>query len=59
MLVTKTYAGWYECFSYKGNIDKYPISLSLQIKEGYFGEKSKENFNLLLAFINTTNTITR
>jgi hypothetical protein len=47
MLVTKTYAGWYECFSYKGNIDKYPISLSLQIKEGYFGEKSKENFNLI------------
>ncbi|CAI2768780.1 hypothetical protein [Flavobacterium collinsii] len=47
MAVTKTYAGWYECFSYKGKIDKYPISLSFQIKEGYFGEKKKKDFNLI------------
>jgi hypothetical protein len=47
MATTKTYAGWYECFSYKGKIDKYPISLSFQIKEGYFGEKNKKNFNLI------------
>ncbi|WP_198288047.1 hypothetical protein [Flavobacterium sp. WG21] len=42
MVVTKTYAGWYECFGYKGKIDKFPISLSFQIKEGYFGEKNKK-----------------
>lgn len=47
IIVTKTYAGWYECFNYKGKIDKYPISLSFQIKEGYFGAKNKKHFNLI------------
>jgi hypothetical protein len=47
LAVTNTYAGWYECFSYKGKIDKYSISLSFQIKEGYFGEKSKKDFNII------------
>ncbi|BFM45331.1 hypothetical protein CFS9_39720 [Flavobacterium sp. CFS9] len=47
IIVTKTYAGWYECFSYKGKIDKYPISLSFQIKEGYFGAKNKKHLNLI------------
>ncbi|MBS7256310.1 hypothetical protein [Flavobacterium branchiicola] len=47
LVITNSYAGWYECFGYKGKIDKYPISLSFQIKEGYFGEKNKKNFNLI------------
>ncbi|WP_264550614.1 hypothetical protein [Flavobacterium sp. N2038] len=47
MIITNTYAGWYECFSYKGKIDKYPISLSFQIKDGYFGEKKKKDLNLI------------
>lgn len=47
MAVTNSYAGWYKCFSYKGKIDKYPIFLSFQIKERYFGEKSKKDFNLI------------
>ena len=45
--VTKVSAGWYECYNFKGNIGAYPITLSMQIREGYFGEKSKRNFNVI------------
>ena len=45
--VTKVSAGWYECFNFKGHIGTYPITLSMQNREGYFGEKSKRNFNLI------------
>ncbi|MBE8724068.1 hypothetical protein [Flavobacterium hungaricum] len=43
---TNTYAGWYKCYNYKGTIDKYPISFSIQITDGYFGEKQKKDFNI-------------
>lgn len=43
---TKSYAGWYKCYNFKGTIDKYPISFSLQITEDYFGEKTKKEFNI-------------
>lgn len=43
--ITNTYAGWYKCYNYKGTIDKYPISFSIQITEDYFGEKEK-GFNI-------------
>ncbi|MCC9074286.1 hypothetical protein LNQ49_22085 [Flavobacterium sp. F-65] len=43
---TNTYAGWYKCYNYKGTIDKYPISFSIQITEEYFGEKAKKAFNI-------------
>ena len=45
--VTKVSAGWYQCFNFKGNIGAYPITLSMQIREGYFGEKNKRSYNLI------------
>lgn len=44
---TKLYAGWYECYNFKGTIANYPITLSLQVRQGFFGEKDKKDFNLL------------
>lgn len=44
--ITNTYAGWYKCYNFKGTIDKYPISFSIQITEDYFGEKAKKGFNI-------------
>jgi hypothetical protein len=44
---TNVYAGWYACYNYKGTIDKYPITLSIQVNEGYFGEKAKKDFNII------------
>jgi hypothetical protein len=44
--VTNTYAGWYQCYNYKGTIDKYPITFSIQITEDFFGEKDKKDFNI-------------
>jgi hypothetical protein len=40
--ITKVKAGWYECYNYKGFIDKYPVTLSIQINEGYYGDKKKD-----------------
>jgi hypothetical protein len=45
--LTKVYAGWYECYNFKGTIDKYPITLSLQVRQGYFGENDKKNYNII------------
>ncbi|MGJ8659994.1 MAG: hypothetical protein ACSHWV_09070 [Cellulophaga fucicola] len=44
--LTKSYAGWYQCYTYEGTIGKYPITLSIQITEGYFGEKDKKEFTI-------------
>ncbi len=44
--ITKSHAGWYECYNYKGTIGNYPITLSIQITEDYFGEKDKKEFNI-------------
>lgn len=44
---TNAYAGWYECYNFKGNVGSMPITLSLQIRKGYFGEPSKKNFNAI------------
>lgn len=41
------HAGWYECYNFRGTIDKSPITLSIQVREGYFGEKDKKDFNLI------------
>jgi len=45
--LTNVYAGWYECYNFKGTIGNYPITLSIQIRKGYFGEKEKKNFNVI------------
>jgi hypothetical protein len=45
--MTNVYAGWYECYNFKGTIDKHPITLSLQVKQGYFGGKDKKDFNII------------
>lgn len=41
------YAGWYQCYNFKGSIDKYPISFSIQVRPGYFGEKEKKDYNII------------
>ncbi|MGO4920263.1 hypothetical protein [Maribacter spongiicola] len=46
LAITKTYAGWYKCYTYKGTIGKSPITLSIQVTEGYFGIKDKQGFNV-------------
>lgn len=46
-IVPKVFAGWYECYNFKGTIDKYPITLSFQVRQGYFGEAGKKDFNLI------------
>ena len=45
--LTKAYAGWYECYNFTGTIDKYSITLSLQVRQGFFGEKDKKDFNII------------
>ncbi|WP_162799950.1 hypothetical protein [Pedobacter jeongneungensis] len=47
LFIGKSYAGWYECYNFKGNIANNPITLSIQIRESYFGEKEKKNYNLV------------
>ncbi len=43
----KADAGWYECYNFSGTIDKSPITLSIQMREDYFGEKNKKDFNII------------
>lgn len=45
--LSKSYAGWYECYNYEGTIGKYPITLSIQIRDGYFGAEDKKDFNVI------------
>lgn len=47
LTVAKTFAGWYEIYNFTGFIGKYPVTLSFQIKEGYFGETSKKHYNII------------
>ncbi|MCL5244457.1 hypothetical protein M4I21_01465 [Cellulophaga sp. 20_2_10] len=44
--LTKSYGGWYQCYNYEGKIGEYPITLSIQITEGYFGEEDKKEFTI-------------
>jgi len=43
----KTFAGWYNTCNYTGLIDRYPVTLSFQVKEGYFGEPAKRHYNVI------------
>jgi hypothetical protein len=43
----KTFAGWYNTYNYTGLIDRYPVTLSFQIKESYFGEPAKKHYNVI------------
>jgi len=43
----KSFAGWYDIYNYTGYIDRYPITLSFQLKEGYFGEPAKKSYNII------------
>jgi len=45
-MLTKAHAGWYECYNFKGTIDNYSISFSIQVRDGYYGEQDKKHFNL-------------
>lgn len=44
---TKASAGWYECYTFNGSIGNYPMELSIQFRDGYFGEKNKKTLNIL------------
>ncbi|MVN90490.1 hypothetical protein [Mucilaginibacter aquatilis] len=44
---TNAYAGWYECYNFEGTIGKFPITLSMQVRKGYFGEPAKKKFNVI------------
>lgn len=43
----KTFAGWYNTYNYTGLIERYPVTLSFQVKEGYFGEPEKKHYNVI------------
>jgi hypothetical protein len=43
----KTFAGWYDIYNYTGFIDRHAVTLSFQLKEGYFGEPAKKNYNII------------
>ncbi|MDQ0640243.1 hypothetical protein QF042_003808 [Pedobacter sp. W3I1] len=43
----KTFAGWYDTYNYAGSIGAYPVTLSFQLKEGYFGETAKKSYNVI------------
>jgi hypothetical protein len=45
--LSPVYAGWYQCYNFKGSIDKYPVTFSIQVKPGYFGEKEKKHYNII------------
>ena len=45
--MANAYAGWYECYNFKGSINTNSISLSIQVRDGYFGEKDKKDFNII------------
>ena len=40
------HAGWYQCYNYTGKIGDYPVTFSIQITPGFFGEKEKQHFNI-------------
>jgi len=42
-----SFAGWYKCYNFAGFIGNYPVKLSFQLKEGYFGEPSKKKYNVI------------
>lgn len=42
-----SFGGWYKIYNYAGAIDQYPVSLSFQVRDGYFGEAVKKTFNAI------------
>ena len=46
-----SHAGWYECYNYKGTIGKANVSFTIQVREGYFGEPTKKEFNINVGLI--------
>lgn len=47
LISVKTFAGWYNTYNYTGLVDRYPVTFSFQIKEGYFGEPAKKHYNVI------------
>jgi hypothetical protein len=47
LISVKSFAGWYNTYNYTGLVGRYPVTLSFQIKEGYFGEPAKKGFNII------------
>lgn len=46
LTTVKTFAGWYEVYNFTGFIDKYPVTLSFQVYDGYYGEPEKKHYNI-------------
>lgn len=47
LTAAKTFAGWYEVYNFTGFVDKYPVTLSFQVYDGYFGETQKKHYNII------------
>ena len=47
LISVKSFAGWYKTYNYTGLVGRYPVTLSFQIKEGYFGEPAKKHYNVI------------
>lgn len=47
LISANTFARWYEVYNFTGFIGKYPVILSFQVNEGYFGEAGKKDYNLI------------
>jgi len=43
----KGFAGWYEVYNFTGRIDQFPVTFSLQVRSGYFGESAKKDYNVI------------
>lgn len=47
LFAVKGFAGWYEVYNFTGKIDKFPVTFSLQVRSGYFGESAKKDYNVV------------
>ena len=47
LIAVKGFAGWYEVYNFTGKIDKFPVTFSLQVRSGYFGESEKKDNNVI------------
>jgi len=47
LFAIKGFAGWYEVYNFTGKIDKFPVTFSLQVRSGYFGESAKKGYNII------------
>jgi len=47
VVAVKSFAGWYVVYNFTGKIDQFPVTFSLQVRSGYFGESAKKDYNVI------------